>query len=111
PLSMATKKGAAGPSILRSNFRWTAVSAPAGNGQANAAARSGAANRVSRMRSTIIMPGSLLHFTNVSGVPGFPLRSDKEHAAAKRKQKLQRRDRDKRALLTPERWPAAWNRS
>src|ERR1700689_1383950 len=109
---MARKKGAAGPSILRSNFRWTAVSAATGKGQQKAVARTGTANRVSRMRATTIaMPGSLLRFTYASDAPGVPLRSDKEHAVTKRKQNIHMRGDDRLPSLRRNVLPPLWNPS
>src|SRR5208282_1045685 len=103
---MARKKGAAGPSILRSSVKRMAVPASAASGHTSAANNvrpasaannvrresatdaARAADRVSRVRSTMAMPGFLLGFVSSLGAPVPPPRPDKEHAAAKRKQKL-----------------------
>src|SRR5579883_2108713 len=90
---MATKNGADGPSILRSRATWIAVSAAAAVGQDNArpTARPGrAANRASRAKLVMAMPGS---FSTCSALGAadfadFRPRSDKEHDALKGKRNL-----------------------
>ena len=55
---MARKKGAAGPSILRSRVKWITVLAWADMGDESAASNAKAADRVSRLRSTMAILSS-----------------------------------------------------